>query len=358
MTTTYLVTGGAGFIGSNFIQYLLETKEDIRVINVDALTYAGNLENLGQVESDPRYRFVKANICDASAIEQVMSGFQIDYLVNFAAESHVNRSIAEPITFVDSNVVGTATLLQTAKAAWQDEAGNYREGVCFLQVSTDEVYGTLSPQRPAELFSETTPLSPHSPYAATKASADLLVRAFGDTYRFPYNITRCSNNYGPYQLPEKLIPLMISHCLEGRQLPVYGDGRQIRDWLYVRDHCIAIDCVLEQGRRGEIYNIGGRNERTNLSVVKQIIRAFRDRLGFAVSDDLIEHVQDRPGHDVRYGIDPRKIELELGWRPRISFDEGLEATIDWYIAHPLWLEHAESRLEQGPRGMKEASHSA
>ncbi len=350
MTKTYLVTGGAGFIGSNFIHYLLETKDDILVINVDALTYAGNLENLGKVESDPRYRFVKANICDKAAMMKVLEAFEIDYLVNFAAESHVNRSIVEPITFVDTNVVGTATLLDCAKAAWRDGEGGYREGVCFLQVSTDEVYGSLSPERPAELFRETTPLSPHSPYAASKASADLLVGAFGDTFRLPYNITRCSNNYGPFQLPEKLIPLMIAHCLEKKPLPLYGDGSQIRDWLYVRDHCAAIDCVLEQGRRGEVYNIGGRNERTNLSVVEQIVGSLRDRLGLNISDDLIAHVKDRPAHDVRYGIDPSKIERELAWHPQTPFDAGLESTIDWYVAHPPWLENALRRIEDQRHG--------
>ncbi|MBQ1961893.1 MAG: dTDP-glucose 4,6-dehydratase, partial [Clostridia bacterium] len=258
---TYLVTGGAGFIGSNFVMYMLDKYEDIRIINVDKLTYAGNLENLKSVENDPRYRFVQADICDREAITKIFEEETVDYVVNFAAESHVDRSITNPEIFVETNVQGTVNMLQCAKVAWTTGDDTYREGVKYLQVSTDEVYGTLGE---TGYFMETTPLDPHSPYSASKASADMFVKAFGDTYKFPINITRCSNNYGPYQFPEKLIPLIMNNTLQHKDPPVYGDGMQIRDWLYVEDHCKAIDMVINDGVLGEVYNVGGHNERPNI----------------------------------------------------------------------------------------------
>ena len=340
---TYLVTGGAGFIGSNFVLYMLKKHEDVRIVNVDALTYAGNLENLASVSDDPRHSFVKADICDAEAISAVFAENDIDYVVNFAAESHVDRSIADPGAFVRTNVEGTVNMLRCAKTAWrvgEDANGSdlYKPGVKFLQVSTDEVYGTLSAARPDEFFVETTPLSPHSPYSASKAAADMFVCAFRDTYGLPVNITRCSNNYGPYQFPEKLIPLMYGNCLAHRELPVYGDGLQIRDWLYVEDHCKAIDMVLSKGRTGEVYNVGGHNERTNIDIVERVIGYVREHLDATVDDSLIEHVTDRKGHDRRYGIDPSKIGHDLGWRPETGFEEGIVKTLDWYRDHKAWVD--------------------
>lgn len=340
----YLVTGGAGFIGSNFIHYMLDKHEDIQIVNVDKLTYAGNLENLSDVMDDPRHKFIQADICDRAAMEKLFSGHQIDYVVNFAAESHVDRSIRDPEVFVKTNVLGTMTLLDCAKKAWDKGDGTYRKDVKYLQVSTDEVYGALGPEG---YFTEDTPLDPHSPYSASKAGADLLVKAYWDTYRLPMNITRCSNNYGPYQFPEKLIPLMVNNCLCHMSLPVYGDGMQVRDWLYVEDHCRAIDMVLDGGRPGEVYNIGGHNEKPNVEIVKSIISYVREKADPSVDETLIRHVEDRKGHDRRYGIDPRKIGGELGWRPRTMFDEGIRLTIDWYLENGSWMEHVTSGEYQG-----------
>lgn len=318
-----LVTGGAGFIGSNFILYMMQQHPDYQIINMDALTYAGNLENLKSVQHHPNYSFVQADIADKTAVDVV---FQqgIDVVVNFAAESHVDRSILEPEVFVNTNVMGTQVLLDAAK----------KYGVTkFVQVSTDEVYGSLGE---TGLFSETTPLAPNSPYSASKAGGDLLVRAYHETFGLPVNITRCSNNYGPYQFPEKLIPLIISRALNDESLPVYGDGLNIRDWLYVEDHCSAIDLVIHQGKLGEVYNIGGNNERTNLHIVKTIL----EELG--KPESLITYVADRPGHDRRYGIDPTKIMNELGWKPKHNFETGIKETIQWYLSNKEWWTRIQS----------------
>jgi len=332
---TYLVTGGAGFIGSNFILHLLKKYQDVQIVNVDKLTYAGNLENLASVMDDSRHFFIQADICDRDAMEKIFSDHEIDYVVNFAAESHVDRSITDPDVFVRTNVMGTLNLLNTAKNAWQTGDDEYREGVKFQQVSTDEVYGSLGADG---FFVETTPLDPRSPYSASKTAADLLVKAYFDTYKFPINITRCSNNYGPYQFPEKLIPLMINNCLNKKELPVYGDGQQVRDWLYVDDHCKAIDLVLRSGRSGEVYNVGGHNERTNITIVKNIIAYVSEKVDPSIDERLIKHVTDRKGHDRRYGIDPTKIREELGWEPETMFEEGIRKTIDWYLENKEWME--------------------
>lgn len=339
---TFLVTGGAGFIGSNFIHYLLGTYEDIRVVNVDALTYAGNAENLAEIADDPRYVFVHANICDKDAMAAVVDEYDPDYVVNFAAESHVDRSIDTPELFADTNVMGTVTLLNVCLAAWEAADGGFGDHK-FLQVSTDEVYGSLSLDEPDTFFREDTPLSPHSPYSASKAAADLFVLAYADTYGLPVNITRCSNNYGPYQFPEKLIPLMINNALHHEQLPVYGDGLNVRDWLYVEDHCKAIDLVLERGRLGEVYNIGGHNERANIYIVKRIVSELAEATGdAAITDELIAFITDRKGHDRRYGIAPDKIAAELGWEPETAFEDGIVRTIRWYLDNPAWVEHVTS----------------
>lgn len=335
---TYLVTGGAGFIGSNFIHYMFKKHKDIHIINLDKLTYAGNLENLKGVENNPNYTFVKADICDKSLIEGLFEKYDIDYVVNFAAESHVDRSIREPELFVKTNVLGTVTLLNAAKTAWETENG-FKEGKKYLQVSTDEVYGSLGKEG---YFMETTPLDPHSPYSSSKASADFMVKAFYDTYKMPLNITRCSNNYGPYQFPEKLIPLMINNCLNKKDLPVYGDGLNIRDWLYVEDHCKAIDMVLEKGRVGQVYNVGGHNERNNLYIIKTIISYVHDNVDSSVDESLIKHIEDRKGHDRRYGIDPEKIKNELGWYPETSFEIGIIKTIRWYLDNKEWMNNLTS----------------
>jgi dTDP-glucose 4,6-dehydratase len=339
---TYLVTGGAGFIGSHYVLSLLASQKDVDVINVDKLTYAGNLENLSSLVGDERHIFLQADICDANAIATIFARYPIDYVVNFAAESHVDRSISEPQIFVQTNVLGTTNLLQCARRAWQvgdPSHDKYREGVRFLQVSTDEVYGSLGP---TGFFTEQTPLDPHSPYSASKAAADLLVQAFGDTYRLPVNITRCSNNYGPFQFPEKLIPLMLNNVLCHKDLPVYGDGLQVRDWLFVEDHCKAIDLVVRRGTPGEIYNIGGHNERANLYIVQAIIDFVAKQVDPRVGTHLIRHVADRKGHDRRYGIDPTKIREELGWEPETSFEVGIERTLRWYLDNPIWIEHVTS----------------
>lgn len=329
-----LVTGGAGFIGSNFVQYLLEQEDAVRLINLDLLTYAGNLENLHDCENDPRYHFAKGDIRDRALLQKLFAQYDIDTVVHFAAESHVDRSITEPEVFLTTNVLGTQALLDAAKAYWKIEPNNkysrdYREGVRYLQVSTDEVYGALGK---TGMFTETTPLSPNSPYSASKASADLMVRAYHQTFGLPVNITRCSNNYGPYQFPEKLIPLMIHNAENDKALPVYGDGMQIRDWLHVKDHCAAIWTVLKKGKIGEVYNVGGNNEKANIEIVKLILQSL------GKGEDLITYVQDRPGHDRRYAIDNTKITTELGWKPQYTFEQGIAETIDWYQNHREWLE--------------------
>ena len=339
---TILVTGGAGFIGSNFVHYLLAHAGDIQLVNLDALTYAGNLENLTEIESDPRYTFVRGDIRDRKLLEELFERFRFDTVVNFAAESHVDRSITDPEIFLTTNVLGTQALLDTAKKHWKLEPDNkysreYREGVRYLQVSTDEVYGALGKMG---MFTETTPISPNSPYSASKASADMFVRAYHNTFGMPVNITRCSNNYGPYQFPEKLIPLMLNNCLAQKPLPVYGDGMQIRDWLFVEDHCSAIHTVLEKGIPGEVYNIGGNNEKANIEIVKLLI----DRLD--KSEDLICYVQDRPGHDRRYAIDNTKITTQLGWAPAYTFETGMAKTIEWYLQHRSWMNHITSGAYQ------------
>ncbi len=336
---TYLVTGGAGFIGSNFVIYMLNKYDDVNIINVDKLTYAGNLENLKSVENNPRYTFYQADICDRQAITEIFNNHEIDYVVNFAAESHVDRSIANPEIFVETNVLGTVNMLQCAKVAWQTGDDMYKEGVKYLQVSTDEVYGSLGE---TGYFMETTPLDPHSPYSSSKASADLFVKAFADTYKFPVNITRCSNNYGPYQFPEKLIPLIMNNTLKHKDLPVYGDGMQIRDWLYVEDHCKAIDMVIRDGVLGEVYNVGGHNERTNIFIVKSIISYIKENVDQTVGEHMIRFVTDRKGHDRRYGIDPQKIKDALGWYPETPFEIGIKKTLKWYLDNKEWVENVTS----------------
>lgn len=327
-----LVTGGAGFIGSNFIRYML-SEHDYNIINLDLLTYAGNLENLQGLERNKRYTFIKGDIRDRKEIEKIFKTYKIDTVVNFAAESHVDRSIEEPELFITTNILGTQILLDIAKQYWKVIPNNkyskeFRDGTRFLQVSTDEVYGTLGE---GGLFTEGTPLAPNSPYSASKASADMMVRAYYETYGMPVSITRCSNNYGPYQFPEKLIPLMINNCLNNYPLPVYGDGMQVRDWLHVEDHCRAIDVVLHKGKIGEVYNIGGNNEKANIEIVKLIIKSL------GKEESLIQYVADRPGHDRRYAIDNSKITKELGWAPKYTFDEGIKETIEWYLQNKEWL---------------------
>lgn len=313
-----LVTGGAGFIGSNFVHYILNKYNTYKIVNLDLLTYAGNLENLKDVEENENYTFIKGDINNRELVDFIIKIQNINYIVNFAAESHVDRSITDPDIFVKTNVLGTQTLLDVAK---ENKISK------FVQVSTDEVYGSLGA---TGYFTEDTPLAPNSPYSASKTGGDLLVRAYYETYGMNVNITRCSNNYGPYQFPEKLIPLMVTNALEGKDLPIYGDGKNIRDWLHVSDHSSAIDLVIHQGNPGEVYNIGGHNERTNKEIVSLIV----DRLG--VSQDLVKYVEDRLGHDRRYAIDPAKIETELGWKPRYTFDTGIVETIDWYIQNKEW----------------------
>lgn len=337
----YLITGCAGFVGSNFVYYMLGKYRDILLVNLDKLTYAGNLENLKEVAGDPRHVFVQGDICDKELVAALFEKYDFDYVINFAAESHVDRSIVNPEIFVQTNVMGTVNLLQRAKEAWYDSVARvWKPGKKYLQVSTDEVYGALGAEG---YFTETAPVAPHSPYSASKASADHFVQAFHDTYGMPVNITRCSNNYGPYQFPEKLIPLMINNVKRHKPLPVYGDGMQIRDWLYVEDHCKAIDLVASSGTVGQVYNIGGHNERPNIFIVKTIIRQLRHRLkDEGISEDLIRHVEDRLGHDRRYGIDPSKIRSELGWHPETPFEKGIVLTVDWYLEHEDWMNHVTS----------------
>jgi len=390
---TILVTGCAGFIGTNFVKYYLKKYPERKIIGLDKLTYAGNLENLKDILGDAKpepffydrqlttsnqqqnetgnyqlttdnFIFIKGDICDSDLVNAIFEEYEIDGVINFAAESHVDRSIHDPQIFLKTNILGTQNLLDVAKKHWQAPDGRWRtirfnseeriviskanrshskssnqlscQPAKFLQVSTDEVYGSLGP---TGYFTEKTPLDPHSPYSASKASADLIVKAYHDTYGIPVNITRCSNNYGPYQFPEKLIPLVILKAMSHEPIPVYGDGRQIRDWLYVEDHCRAIDMVFEKGKIGEIYNIGGHNEKENIYIVKKIIEILREKTDDEkINESLIKHVRDRPGHDRRYGIDPTKAKNELSWEPSIMFDNGIEKTIDWYLKNTEWMQ--------------------
>ena len=332
-----LVTGGAGFIGSNFVHYWLRQHPEDRVINLDLLTYAGNLENLKAVEANPQYKFVQADICDRPAIEAVFTNEKIDRVVHFAAESHVDRSITGPEAFVKTNVMGTFVLLDVARSAWGD-----RQDVRFLHVSTDEVYGSLQPTDPA--FTEENPYRPNSPYSASKASSDHLVRSYFHTYGMPVVTTNCYNNYGPYQFPEKLIPLVFSNAMDNKPLPVYGKGANIRDWLYVEDHCSGIEAVLQKGRLGETYNIGGCNEWKNIDIVHCICDYVDSFSGEVKSKrELITYVKDRPGHDFRYAIDASKIERELSWKPSVQFEEGIRRTIDWYRNNDEWLQRVRNQ---------------
>ena len=379
---TYLVTGAAGFIGTNFVKYMLEKYgRSIRIIVLDKLTYAGNIENIQEEIDSKKIDFVKGDICNRELVEDIFSRYEIDYVVNFAAESHVDRSISNPQIFLETNILGTQNLLEVSKKFWsigKDENGYpvYKEGKKFLHISTDEVYGSLSKdyteakelvlndkvKKVAEgrknlktygdkFFTEETPLDPRSPYSASKTSSDMIVRAYAETYKFPMNITRCSNNYGPYQFPEKLIPLIIKNILKGKKLPVYGDGSNVRDWLYVKDHNKAVDMVINNGRLGEVYNIGGFNEEKNINIVKltidTIAKIMKEKPEYRkilktdienISYGLISYVQDRLGHDARYAIDPEKIVTELGWYPETSFDKGIEQTIRWYLDNQEWIE--------------------
>lgn len=344
---TYVVTGGAGFIGSNYIHYMFKKYGDeIRIINVDKLTYAGNLENLKDVEDKPNYTFVRADICDSEAINKIFEENEVDRVVHFAAESHVDRSIKNPDVFVKTNVLGTLNMLNAAKAAWENEDGSFKPDKKFLHVSTDEVYGSLDNME--DFFWETTKYDPHSPYSASKASSDFLVKSYVDTYHFPANITNCSNNYGPYQFPEKLIPLVINNALHGKDLPVYGDGKNIRDWLYVEDHCKGIDLVQEKGELGQTYNIGGHNERQNIQIIHIILDTLQEMLSdddprkALVSENLIKFVTDRKGHDRRYAIAPDKIKAAVGWYPETCFEEGIKKTIKWYFEHEDWMANVTS----------------
>lgn len=322
-TMIILVTGGAGFIGSNFIKYMLDKYQEYKIVNLDAITYAGNLENLKDIEKNSNYTFLRGDICDRELVNDIVS-HDIEYVINFAAESHVDRSITEPDVFIKTNVMGTQVLLEASRKYAVKK---------YIQVSTDEVYGSLGQ---SGYFTEETSLAPNSPYSASKASADLLVRAYHKTFELPVNITRCSNNYGPYQFPEKLIPLMISNALQNKKLPVYGDGMNIRDWLYVEDHCRAIDVVLHRGTVGEIYNIGGNNEKANIEIIKFLLEYL------SKPQSLIKYVKDRLGHDKRYAIDSNKIKNELGWEPLYSFDKGIEKAIQWYLEHQEWWEKIKS----------------
>lgn len=359
---TYLVTGAAGFIGSNFIKYMLAKYQDIKIVVLDLLTYAGNLGTIAEDIDGKRCIFVKGDIGDRVLVDRLFDEYPFNYVVNFAAESHVDRSIENPQLFLVTNILGTQNLLDAARKAWitgKDDSGYpiWREGIRFHQVSTDEVYGSLGSEG---YFTETTPLDPRSPYSASKTSADLFVKAYADTYKMPVSITRCSNNYGPYHFPEKLIPLIIKNIIEGKSLPVYGNGKNVRDWLYVEDHCKAIDLVLHKGRAGEIYNVGGHNEKQNIEIVKLTIQTIRRLMTEHpeyrkvlkkqvigtdgqisvdwINDSLITFVKDRLGHDQRYAIDPTKITRELGWTPETTFEVGIVKTIRWYLEHQQWVE--------------------
>jgi dTDP-glucose 4,6-dehydratase len=340
MSRSVLVTGGCGFIGVNFVRHVLDNCPEWNVVNLDKLTYAGNLASLEGITEHPRHRFVKGDICDQSLVESLFREDRIDTVVHFAAESHVDRSIVGPAEFITTNIGGTFTLLEAARKFWLDGGtGGPEPGCRFLHVSTDEVYGSLGP---TGHFSETSCYDPRSPYSASKASSDHLVRAYFHTYGLPVLITNCSNNYGPYQFPEKLIPLVINNCLAGRDIPVYGDGGNVRDWLYVLDHCRAIVTVLEEGRAGESYNIGGNTEKNNLEVVELLCDIIDRKVeGLSTAQprrSLITFVRDRQGHDRRYAIDPAKIRRELGWSPSVSFSQGIELTVDWYLANRQWME--------------------
>jgi dTDP-glucose 4,6-dehydratase len=362
---TYLVTGGAGFIGANFVKYMLNKYDDIQLVVLDALTYAGNLGTIIKEVEDPRCVFVKGDICDAQLADELFTKYNFNYVVNFAAESHVDRSIENPQLFLTTNILGTQNLLDAARKHWvtgKDANGypTWKEGVKFHQVSTDEVYGSLGAEG---YFTETTPLDPRSPYSASKTGSDLIVNAYAETYKMPVTITRCSNNYGPYHFPEKLIPLIIKNILEGKSLPVYGDGTNVRDWLYVEDHCKAIDMVVSNGRIGQVYNVGGHNEKQNIEIVKLTIstirqlmeenKAYREVLKKKevvngevsiewINESLITFVKDRLGHDQRYAIDPTKIKDELGWYPETMFAEGIVKTIRWYLENQGWVEEVAS----------------
>lgn len=363
---TYLVTGAAGFIGSNFVKYMLQKHNDIRIVVLDVLTYAGNLSTIAEDIDNDRCTFIRGNICDRALVDRLFVEYRFDVVVNFAAESHVDRSIENPQLFLQTNILGTQNLMDCARSAWvsgKDSNGypTWRAGVRFHQVSTDEVYGALGEEG---YFTEETPLCPHSPYSASKASADFIVCAYRDTYHFPVSITRCSNNYGPYHFPEKLIPLIINNILEGKKLPVYGQGLNVRDWLYVEDHCKAIDLVINNGRDGCIYNVGGHNEQRNIDIVKLIIdivhRTMESRPEFRVllkrqeldaegktdiswiNYDLITFVKDRLGHDLRYAIDPTKIKNDLGWYPETTFAEGIEKTVLWNLENRKWVNEVTS----------------
>ena len=339
---TYLITGCAGFIGSNFVYFMLKRHDDILLVNLDKLTYAGNLENLRGVEGDSRHVFVQGDICDRELVSGLFAQYDFDCVINFAAESHVDRSIANPEIFVQTNVMGTVNLLQRAKEAWYDaQKKTWKDGRKFLQVSTDEVYGALGAEG---YFTESTPLSPHSPYSASKAGADQFVMAFHDTYGMPVNITRCSNNYGPYQFPEKLIPLMINNAKHHKPLPVYGKGENVRDWLYVEDHARAIDLIFHEGKIADTYNIGGFNEWKNIDIIKVVIKTVDRLLGRKEGEDmdLITYVTDRAGHDLRYAIDSSKLQRELGWEPSLQFEEGIEKTVKWYLENQEWMDNITS----------------
>ncbi|MBA4134286.1 MAG: dTDP-glucose 4,6-dehydratase [Flavobacterium sp.] len=336
-----LITGGAGFIGSHVVRRFVQNYPDYHIYNLDALTYAGNLENITDIEQCDNYTFIKGDIVDADFIQNLFQQYQFDGVIHLAAESHVDRSITDPLAFVRTNVIGTMNLLNAAKTIWKDNA----DGKRFYHVSTDEVYGTLGA---TGLFTETTPYDPNSPYSASKASSDHFVRAYGETYGLPYVITNCSNNYGPNHFPEKLIPLFINNIINNKPLPVYGDGKYTRDWLFVKDHAVAIDLVYHQGRNHETYNIGGFNEWQNIDLVKLLCQKMDEKLGRTPGESaqLITYVKDRPGHDLRYAIDASKINTELGWKPSVTFEEGLGQTIDWYLANEEWLKNVTSGTYQ------------
>jgi dTDP-glucose 4,6-dehydratase len=352
-----LVTGGAGFIGSNFIRHLLRTEPAIHLFNLDALTYAGSLENLKDIAEDVCYKFIQGNINDTEFVEKTLAEHKIDTIVHFAAESHVDRSILGPRQFIETNIMGTFSMLEAARTIWLKQQTLPLEDVRFHHVSTDEVFGSLASGEPA--WVESTPYAPNSPYAASKAASDHLVRSYGHTYGLPYTITNCSNNYGPYQFPEKLIPLIILNALEGKPLPVYGDGQQIRDWLHVEDHCEAIQLVLTKGVTGSTYNIGGENQPANLTIVETICDIL-DEIAPASPHkphrNLIQFVKDRPGHDRRYDMDTHKIRSELGWSPRHTLTDGLLDTINWYLAHPEWV--TAIRQQQEYQGWMDANYKA
>lgn len=345
---TILVTGGAGFIGGNFVHRMM-AKGDVNIINLDALTYAGNLDTLAQVDNDPKHQFVLGSIGDKSLVDYLLARYQPDAIVNFAAESHVDRSIDNPSDFIQTNVVGTHGLLMSAKNYWQQLPEPAKRDFRFLHVSTDEVYGSLGKEGK---FTETTPYQPNSPYSASKAASDHLVRAYHHTYGFPVLTTNCSNNYGPYQFPEKLIPLMILNALSGKALPIYGAGLNVRDWLYVADHCSAIDAVLHKGVLGEVYNVGGNNEKTNIEVVETLCQLLDELVpdsAYKPHKSLMKFVQDRPGHDARYAIDASKIKREVGWEPTETFETGLRKTVQWYLDNQSWWQNVLDGSYRGER---------